>query len=31
VEVSKGLYPVFAGLVKDQAFFDKTIAAVGKK
>lgn len=31
VEVSKGLFPVFAALVKDQAFFDKTIAAVGKK
>ncbi len=30
VEVSKELYPVFAGLVKDQAFFDKTIAFVGK-
>lgn len=31
VAVSKSLFPVFAGLVKDQAFFDKTIAAVGKK
>ena len=30
VAVSKGLFPVFAGLVKDQAFFDKTVAAVGK-
>jgi len=30
VAVSKELFPVFAGLVKDQAFFDKTIAAVGK-
>lgn len=30
VAVAKELYPVFAGLVKDQAFFDKTIAAVGK-
>lgn len=30
VAISKELYPVFAGLVKDQAFFDKTIAAVGK-
>lgn len=30
VAVAKQLYPVFAGLVKDQAFFDKTIAAVGK-
>jgi TRAP-type transport system periplasmic protein len=30
VAISKGLYPVFAGLVKDQAFFDKTIAFVGK-
>ncbi len=30
VAVSKQLYPVFAGLVKDQAFFDKTIASVGK-
>ena len=28
--VSKELFPVFAGLVKDQAFFDKTVAAVGK-
>lgn len=31
VDVSKGLFPVFAGLVKDQSFFDRTIAAVGKK
>jgi len=31
VAVSKGLYPVFAGLVKNQAFFDKTLAAVGKE
>jgi len=31
VAVSQGLYPVFAGLVKNQAFFDKTLAAVGKK
>lgn len=30
VAVSKELFPVFAGLVKDQAFFDKTVAAVGK-
>ncbi|KQW31618.1 ABC transporter substrate-binding protein [Rhizobium sp. Root274] len=30
VAVAKQLYPVFAGLVKDQAFFDKTVAAVGK-
>jgi len=30
VAVSQGLYPVFAGLVKNQAFFDKTLAAVGK-
>ncbi|SOC45997.1 tripartite ATP-independent transporter DctP family solute receptor [Rhizobium subbaraonis] len=30
VAISKELYPVFAGLVKDQAFFDKTIASVGK-
>jgi TRAP-type C4-dicarboxylate transport system substrate-binding protein len=31
VAVSKSLFPVFGGLVKDQAFFDKTVAAVGKK
>lgn len=31
VDVSKGLFPVFAGLVKDQSFFDRTIAAVGKR
>jgi len=31
VAVSKSLYPVFAGLVKDQAFFDKSVAFVGKK
>ncbi|MDH4440174.1 MAG: DctP family TRAP transporter solute-binding subunit [Rhizobium sp.] len=30
VAISKELYPVFAGLVKDQAFFDKTVAFVGK-
>lgn len=30
IAISKELYPVFAGLVKDQTFFDKTIAAVGK-
>ncbi|ODN69533.1 DctP family TRAP transporter solute-binding subunit [Methylobrevis pamukkalensis] len=30
VAVSKELFPVFAGLVKDQSFFDRTIAAVGK-
>jgi tripartite ATP-independent transporter DctP family solute receptor len=30
VAVSKELFPVFASLVKDQAFFDKTVAAVGK-
>ncbi|SIR00111.1 tripartite ATP-independent transporter solute receptor, DctP family [Rhizobium sp. RU33A] len=30
VAIAKQLYPVFAGLVKDQAFFDKTVAAVGK-
>lgn len=30
VAVAKQLYPVFAGLVKDQSFFDKTVAAVGK-
>jgi TRAP-type transport system periplasmic protein len=31
VAVSKELFPVFAGLVDDQAFFDKTLAAVGKQ
>jgi len=31
VAVSRSLYPVFAGLVKNQVFFDKTLAAVGKK
>lgn len=31
VAVSKQLYPRFASLVKDQAFFDKTLAFVGKK
>ena len=31
VAVAKGLFPTFAGLVKDQAFFDKSIAFVGKK
>lgn len=31
VAVSKELFPVFAGLVGDQAFFDKTLAAVGKQ
>jgi len=31
VAVSRSLYPVFAGLVKNQAFFDKTLAAVGKQ
>jgi TRAP-type transport system periplasmic protein len=30
VAVSKELFTIFAGLVKDQTFFDKTIAAVGK-
>ncbi|RWK60921.1 DctP family TRAP transporter solute-binding subunit [Mesorhizobium sp.] len=31
VAVSKQLFPVFAGLVKDQTFFDKSLAFVGKK
>jgi TRAP-type C4-dicarboxylate transport system substrate-binding protein len=31
VEVSKGLFPVFEGLVKDKAFFDSTVKAVGKQ
>lgn len=31
VAVAKGLFPRFAQLVKDPAFFDKTLAAVGKK
>ena len=31
VAVAKELFPKFAGLVKDQAFFDKTLSAVGKK
>jgi hypothetical protein len=31
VAVAKGLFPTFAGLVKDQAFFDKSVAFVGKK
>ena len=30
VEVARKLAPVFVGLVKDQAFFDRTIAFVGK-
>ena len=30
VEVSKSLFPVFAGLVKDQSFFDRSVASVGK-
>jgi hypothetical protein len=30
VAVAKELFPTFAQLVKDQAFFDRTIAAVGK-
>lgn len=30
VTVAKGLYGEFAGLVKDQAFFDATLAFVGK-
>ncbi len=30
VAVSKGLFETFAGLVKDQAFFDATVKAVGK-
>lgn len=31
VKVSKELYPRFLTLVKDPAFFDKTLSAVGKK
>jgi tripartite ATP-independent transporter DctP family solute receptor len=31
VAVSKELFPVFAELVGDQAFFDRTLAAVGKQ
>lgn len=31
VGVAKGLFPRFAQLVKDPVFFDKTLAAVGKK
>lgn len=31
VAVSKELFPVFAKLVDDQAFFDKTLAEVGKQ
>ena len=31
VAVAKDLFPKFAGLVKDPAFFDKTLSAVGKK
>ena len=31
VAVAKELFPVFEGLVKDKAFFDKTLTAVGKK
>ena len=31
VQVAQQLYPTFAGLVKDQAFFDRTVAFVGKK
>jgi tripartite ATP-independent transporter DctP family solute receptor len=31
VAISKELFPVFAELVGDQAFFDKTLAAVGKQ
>ncbi len=31
VKLSKDLYPRFSALVKDQAFFDKTLANVGKK
>jgi TRAP-type transport system periplasmic protein len=31
VKVSKELYPRFSALVKDPAFFDKTLSAVGKK
>jgi TRAP-type transport system periplasmic protein len=31
VKVSKELFPRFSSLVKDQAFFDKTLTFVGKK
>jgi hypothetical protein len=31
VAVAKGLFPRFSQLVKDQAFFDKTLSFVGKK
>ncbi len=31
VEVAKGLFPRFSQLVKDQAFFDKTLTFAGKK
>lgn len=31
VAISKQLFPRFSALVKDQAFFDKTLAFVGKK
>jgi tripartite ATP-independent transporter DctP family solute receptor len=31
VKVAKELFPRFSALVKDTAFFDKTLAAVGKK
>lgn len=31
VKVSKELFPRFSSLVKDQAFFDKTLSFVGKK
>ena len=31
VAVAKDLFPKFAGLVKDPAFFDKTLSAVGEK
>lgn len=31
VAVAKGLFPRFSQLVKDQAFFDKTLTFVGKK
>lgn len=31
VAVAKGLFPRFSQLVKDQAFFDKTLTVVGKK
>lgn len=30
IEMAKKLAPTFAGLVKDQAFFDRTVAFVGK-